>query len=143
LANNLPENGNNVATSTRNDLRTNSANTAENIRTRAISRKLVAPEDYQRTIEKRRADAKTLVNSGMSRRKTAKALGVSKDTIRRDVAHNAPNSGAQCATPTRALLAQSDQNDWRTPRKYLDAARAVTHRDASCMQPRVAATLAA
>ena len=26
---------------------------------------------------------------------------------------------------TRELLSQSDQNDWRTPRKYLDAARAV------------------
>jgi phage N-6-adenine-methyltransferase len=26
---------------------------------------------------------------------------------------------------TRALLSQSDQNDWRTPRKYLDAAREV------------------
>ena len=29
------------------------------------------------------------------------------------------------ANRTRFLLAQSDQNDWRTPRKFLDAARAV------------------
>jgi hypothetical protein len=26
---------------------------------------------------------------------------------------------------TRQLLSQSDQNDWRTPRKFLDAAREV------------------
>jgi hypothetical protein len=28
-------------------------------------------------------------------------------------------------TTTRELLGQSDQNDWRTPRKFLDAAREV------------------
>jgi hypothetical protein len=43
--------------------------------------------------------------------------------------HRAP-SAAPAGDPNgskkslRDLLAQSDQNDWRTPRKYLEAARA-------------------
>ena len=46
-----------------------------------------------------------------------------------DTSDGAENSAPPDAAPTplgaRALLSQSDQNDWRTPRKYLDAARAV------------------
>lgn len=42
--------------------------------------------------------------------------GVGKDTVRNDLASLSPKSGEKIAT--RALLSQSDQNDWRTPRKY-------------------------
>jgi hypothetical protein len=52
-----------------------------------------------------------------------KLLGVSHSTIQNDVERNLPKSGNKLAT--RALLAQSDQNDWRTPRKFLEAAREV------------------
>lgn len=52
-------------------------------------------------------------------------LGVSSATVNADVQKlNASRSETEQLS-TRAILAQSDQNDWRTPRKYLDAAREV------------------
>jgi hypothetical protein len=53
-------------------------------------------------------------STNISRRKAAKILGVSHATVNRDVEQNVPNRGTKRST--RALLAQSDQNDWRTPR---------------------------
>jgi hypothetical protein len=41
------------------------------------------------------------------RRKAAKALGVSKDTVRRDVAQNAPENGAKRATKAAATRTAS------------------------------------
>jgi ParB family chromosome partitioning protein len=91
-----------------------------------VDRGLTTPESTRLTIIKRQQEAKRLVNSGMSQRKAAKALGVDKRTIGRDVGQNAPQSGAKIPTPTsRELTGQSENTDWRTPRKYLEAARAV------------------
>jgi transposase len=39
-----------------------------------------------------------MIEGGMSQRQAAKALGVGKDTIRRDVAQSAPESSAKRAT---------------------------------------------
>jgi N6-adenosine-specific RNA methylase IME4 len=50
------------------------------------------------TVAARRETASKLIEGGMSQRQAAKALGVGKDTIRRDVAQNAPESGAMRAT---------------------------------------------
>jgi hypothetical protein len=85
-----------------------------------IKRGLTTPEAFRLTIAKRKETARALVNSGMSQRAAAKVLGVDHATIQRDVAQDAPKSGAKCTT--RELLGQSDQNDWRTPRKFLEAA---------------------
>jgi phage N-6-adenine-methyltransferase len=100
-----------------------------------LKKGLVTPDALRLTIAKRRETARALVNGGMSRRKVAKALGVGEATIRRDVRQNDAKSASELRTrplggfsanrTTRELLAQSDQNDWRTPRKYLDAAREV------------------
>jgi hypothetical protein len=38
---------------------------------------------------------------------------------------NETNAVSNETRSTRALLSQSDQNDWRTPRKYLEAAHVV------------------
>jgi hypothetical protein len=51
-----------------------------------------------------------LREEGLSQREIAEVTGAS-------VSESATN------VSTRALLSQSDQNDWRTPRKYLEAAR--------------------
>lgn len=84
---------------------------------------------------------------GLSRREAADVLGVDESTVREDLGSkkragnpasetdtkqepqviepgNEPAAGFP-APSTRELLAQSDQNDWRTPRKFLDAARMV------------------
>jgi phage N-6-adenine-methyltransferase len=73
-----------------------------------------------------------------SNRQIGKTLGVAGRTIDRDLATNvAPSgnkasknneSGATNVAPvfcSRELLSQSNQNDWRTPRKFLDAAHTV------------------
>lgn len=75
-----------------------------------------------------------------SQRATAKMLGKSVGTVNRDLAvqngtpddngrgadQDRPDAVVQNGTPpTRELLSQSDQNDWRTPRRFLDAARPV------------------
>jgi len=62
----------------------------------------------------------------MSHRQTAKATGFSHQTVGRDLnGPNGPQNGSNGPPSDRELLSQSDQNDWRTPRKFLDAARAV------------------
>jgi hypothetical protein len=79
----------------------------------------------QRSVSARIEESKRLTaprsngGEGLSNRKAAKVLGVSKDTVRNDLASSSPGNGEKLAT--RALLSQSDQNDWRTPRKYLEA----------------------
>jgi phage N-6-adenine-methyltransferase len=90
-----------------------------------IENQLTTPEAFRLTIAKRQETARALVNGGMSRRKAAKMLGVSHDTIARDVSDNLTKNGGKSDKTTRELLGQSDQNDWRTPRKYLEAAHAV------------------
>lgn len=99
-----------------------------------IDRGLMTPEDMRLTIAKRQETAKALVESGMSQRQAAKVLDVGLGTIQRDLmTQNGSKDDPKRVTPTtsdepkttRALLAQSDQNDWRTPRKFLDAARTV------------------
>jgi phage N-6-adenine-methyltransferase len=69
--------------------------------------------------------------AGLSQRDMAKLAGVSNVQIHKDIVVltgltktvNRVNTGN--GSTTRALLSQSDQNDWRTPRKYLEAAHAV------------------
>ena len=61
---------------------------------------------------------------GMSNRAIAKVTGVSARTVDRVPAASNGAKDAPNGASTRALLSQSDQNDWRTPRKYLDAAHA-------------------
>ena len=104
-----------------------------------IARKLMTPEDMRLTIAKRQETAKALVESGMSQRQAAAVLGIPRSTLQEDlkprVDESRPKSGRESSTEappssdesktTRELLAQSDQNDWRTPRKFLDSARAV------------------
>lgn len=90
-----------------------------------IKNKLTTPEAFRLTIAKRQETARALVKGGMSRRAAAKVLGVNHSTIVRDVGDGAKSTKNGAKSTTRELLAQSDQNDWRTPRKYLDAARAV------------------
>jgi phage N-6-adenine-methyltransferase len=75
------------------------------------------------TVAERQKVAKALVDGGMSRRKAAKVLGVSHKTVNDDVGNKASKSGSKDST--RQRLGQSDQNDWRTPRKFLEAARSV------------------
>jgi ParB family chromosome partitioning protein len=88
-----------------------------------IKHGLTTAEAFRLTIAKRQETARALVNGGMSRRQAAKVLGVSHQTVLRDTVQDGPENGPKGTT--RELLAQSDQNDWRTPRRYLEAARAV------------------
>lgn len=55
-------------------------------------------EQLRLTIAARRETATKLVKGGMSQRQAAKALGVDKRTIGRDVGQDAPNSGAKRTT---------------------------------------------
>ena len=88
-------------------------------------------------------------DASVSNRKIAKMLGVDEKTVRNDSAPDEKNTNKNngggnasadnsapapsdaepapedAAPSTRDLLSQSDQNDWRTPRKFLDAAREV------------------
>jgi hypothetical protein len=57
-----------------------------------------------------------MVDAGMSQRQAAKALGVDKRTIGRDLGHSAPKNGAKCPTPpedmpTEEEAEESSQND--------------------------------
>jgi hypothetical protein len=73
---------------------------------------------------------------GVTRDEGRLRKNLGRRTVREDLnGRKAPKTGAQSAHPgtpvaiqaltNRELLAQSDQNDWRTPRKYLDAVREV------------------
>ncbi len=88
-----------------------------------IEEGLTTMAELRLTIPARQEKAKELVASGLSLRQAAKALGVGKSTVDRDVSHDGTELVPE--RTTRELLSQSDQNDWRTPRKFLDAARAV------------------
>jgi ParB family chromosome partitioning protein len=85
---------------------------------------------------KARIVAREMVRAGRTLRAVEEATGVPRSTIHDDVAGNRTPRGRKASkdqskasetrtTATRELLAQSDQNDWRTPRKFLGAARAV------------------
>lgn len=50
-----------------------------------IERGLMTPEALRLTVEKRQERSKALIQSGMSQRQAAKALGVSRGTIERDI----------------------------------------------------------
>ncbi len=103
---------------------------------------LVKEEDLELrfTQEARKRAAPILSDNGFSNRQIAKVTGFSPKTIDRDIAasndaKNASNDAPLIETiekkiaakdlSTRERLSQSDQNDWRTPRKFLDAAREV------------------
>lgn len=89
-----------------------------------IKKGLTTADGLRLTISKRQETARALVNGGVSKRKVAKMLGVSHVTVMNDVGGKKITENGNKVT-TRELLSQSDQNDWRTPRKYLDAAREV------------------
>jgi transposase len=100
---------------------------------RDIKLKILSPERLRYATVDRKRVAKELTAKGLSTSDIAKITSTSQRQIQRDV--NATN-GAENATniapdveksgkTTRALLSQSDQNDWRTPRKFLEAAREV------------------
>jgi phage N-6-adenine-methyltransferase len=91
---------------------------------------LATPEDlrYQFTKAARKEAAQKLAAEGYSTREIAEVTGASQRQIARDLSEpngssSEPNGSGD--KTTRELLSQSDQNDWRTPRKFLDAARAV------------------
>jgi IS30 family transposase len=66
-----------------------------------LERELVEPKKWRLTIEARREKAKALAETGMSQRKIAEVLGVDKRTIGRDLAQDAPESGAKRPTDHR------------------------------------------
>lgn len=96
-------------------------------RDQATLEKQIDPVRMRLTPAARQEDAKMLTKpvaeggKGLSRRQAAKVLGVGETTVRRDMRQNGAESAPE--KRTRALLSQSDQNDWRTPRKYLEAER--------------------
>lgn len=88
------------------------------------------------SVEERREAVAELKAEGMNNSEIADALGVDEITVRRDIDStnveptteprpSEDSDSTNVELTTRELLAQSDQNDWRTPRKFLDAARAV------------------
>jgi N6-adenosine-specific RNA methylase IME4 len=66
-----------------------------------IDEGLTTPKDLRLTIEKRQEMARALVDSGMSRRKAAKVLGVSKGTVNNAVGgQQVAKSGQKLSTPS-------------------------------------------
>jgi hypothetical protein len=97
-----------------------------------IDRGFTTPEDLRLTIEKRKETARELVNGGMSRRQAAKALGVDKRTIGRDLGHNAPKSGAECTTKpaaTRTAHERIAKFAFDQPAKDVPAGDPIRHGD--------------
>lgn len=100
-------------------------------------------DQFKGNIEQRKRIGKLIkdLQPAASNVAIAKAVGVAEKTIRNDSEPDAKkpneikggddeirNNSEPVVTDkktTRDLLSQSDQNDWRTPRKYLDAAHAV------------------
>ena len=62
---------------------------------------LVEPDKLRLTIEARREKAKELVESGMSQRKAADALGINQSTVSRALMQDASKSDADCITSDR------------------------------------------
>jgi hypothetical protein len=89
--------------------------------------RMTAPERMRMTAPVRKKAVLELRANGFSQREIAKAVGCDHKTVAADLrGENSPKNGENSpSSSTRSLLSQSDQNDWRTPRKYLDAARAV------------------
>jgi hypothetical protein len=64
---------------------------------------IVKEQDLRHTIEARKREHKKLADQGLSQRQIAKATGVSKETVARDLgkrpAQNVPRNGTNSATP--------------------------------------------
>jgi hypothetical protein len=84
----------------------------------------VSPEQLRLTVMARQAEAKKLVASGVSRRKAAKVLGVSRQTIDNDVGgQKLAKSGKKLATSKNGIALQSDPiqapcTDCKTPAEF-------------------------
>jgi hypothetical protein len=99
-----------------------------------IEHGLTKPEDIRLTVDARKKTARALVDSGMSHREAAKALGVNHTTITRDLVQNAPKSGAECtksgdenngteaAGATNAALSKRQKNKDRRKAALANAA---------------------
>lgn len=68
-----------------------------------VKRGLTSPEDVRLTVAKRKETAKALVDSGMSRRQVAKALGVDESTVRADV-RGSPAIAREIPAPKTPVL---------------------------------------
>jgi len=68
-----------------------------------LERGHITPAQLRLTVEARREQAAKLIESGMSQRKAAKELGVSKNTVRRDMVHNGPKTGPKRTTKAHKL----------------------------------------
>ncbi|MGI0034299.1 MAG: DNA N-6-adenine-methyltransferase [Nitrososphaera sp.] len=87
-------------------------------------------ERLRLTVNARKEAVLQLSGQGLSQRHIAKAVGASRMTVSRDLGvtdgtksvTNGTLSAKNLAPSTRGLLAQSGQNDWRTPRKFIAAA---------------------
>ena len=58
-------------------------------------------------------------DKGLTTRQIAAEVGASHTTVQNDLAIKLPKNGNKVASSTRALLSQSDQTDWRAPRKLI------------------------
>jgi predicted transcriptional regulator len=96
---------------------------------RDLAQGFITEQRLRFTIEARRKEHKALADNGASVREIAKLTGMSKSQVANDIKAARPENGQNLSIngtrTTRELLSQSDQNDWRTPRKFLDAAREV------------------
>jgi N6-adenosine-specific RNA methylase IME4/predicted transcriptional regulator len=81
------------------DILQNARDLAEwGLETRNLTQDDLRMEVVRRNPELRLEAAQKLIDSGMSQRAVARVLGVDHATIQRDLARNAPKSGAECAT---------------------------------------------
>jgi hypothetical protein len=75
---------------------------------------LTTPERFRLTREARKEEVRMLANAGMPQRQIAKAVGVERSTVQRDLgARKAPQNEAKSATPIedlrRIFLMRADQ----------------------------------
>lgn len=96
---------------------------------RDLAHGFITEQRLRFTIEARKRETKKLSEQGLSTREIAKVTGASQTQVVRDIngdrTKTVRNANQNGSPTTRELLSQSDQNDWRTPRKFLDAAREV------------------
>jgi hypothetical protein len=82
-----------------------------------VARGLTDPDEFRMSIEKRKKVARQMVDSGMSRRGAAKALGVSRQTVLNDLGDNkVVRNGKKVVAPpepmpTEQEVEESSQND--------------------------------